>query len=290
LTVLTHKSIADLLPKIFQKGTCQFSSVEAASYNLRVDDVDLIIEGEVYHEKNPYPYDKHGGCIVIPKRKISVLTSIEDFKMPDNLVGRGGLSLSFASKGVIPLFGAQVDPHFTGKYIAILWNASNKDIDLRKGDHLIKLEFHRTDRAFPKKRTPKSIFDIDRGITKGSFLADLDKRLEDIERDVEEKSSRIDTLDTETKSRINELDRSVRASTSGYRTVVLFAIFLVASAVLGGVLNGLLTSSRILARELTGEQLAVVAVVISAVIPVIAVITVYAIAMRRHDGTNGGPH
>jgi len=268
LTVITYESIKHSLPKIFQKGTYALSSVEAASYNLRVDDSELIIDGVLYHEKNPYPYEKNNGCIVIPKRKISVLTSIEIFQMPANMVARGGLSLGFTSRGVIPLFGAQVDPHFTGKYIAILWNASNQDIQLHKGDHLIKLEFHKTDKAFPKRRAPKSIFDIDPFLTKDSLLHDLDQRLGSIEGNISKLDSQLDKLGE---------------STSGYRTIVLFAIFLVASAVLGSVLNELLSSSRILARELTGDQLTFLAVAISLVIPIIAVITLYMIVRGRPE-------
>jgi hypothetical protein len=172
---------------------------------------------------------------------------------------------------VIPLFGAQVDPQFTGKFIAILWNATNKDIRLQRGNHLIKLEFHTTNKAFRKERESKSIFDIDPEITKESVLADLDARLAKME------------------SRVVALDQSVRESTSGYRTIVLFAIFLVASAVLGSVLNGLLASSRILASELTGKQITILAIAISLMIPIIAVATLYMLVRGRRDITRLDP-
>jgi deoxycytidine triphosphate deaminase len=228
--VLSRDQIQSRLGDIFERDTFDQTAIDRAAYNLRLDDQEIIADGNLYyHQENPYQIQLHHGKIELPARKVTIITSIERFHMPSDLVARGGVSLGWANKGLVGLFGPQIDPGYSGPFIAVVWNSGPQNLELNRGDHIIKLEFHTLEKPSTEKpRPPKSIKEMDRKITEKSLLEDIDQKFDAVHADVEKLKSSA----SESSVKLYEIEKS-------YQQVVLFGIFLVASAVIGLVLSQL---------------------------------------------------
>jgi deoxycytidine triphosphate deaminase len=121
--VLGAEGIKRRLEEIFEAGTYNENCIDIASYNLRLDDEELIIDGNKYHKDNKYPYDRMGGVIILPARKISVISTIETLKLSDDLCGNCGITFSLSRKGRVALFGPQIDPGYNDKFYAVIYKS-----------------------------------------------------------------------------------------------------------------------------------------------------------------------
>jgi deoxycytidine triphosphate deaminase len=271
MVVLSRKDIMARLADIFEAKTYDANSVDRAAYNLRLDDQEMILNGELYyHGENTYPYAQHHGKIVLPARKISILTTIEKFHLPLDLVARGGISLRLANKGLIGFFGPQIDPGYRGRFIAVVWNSGSHDIELDKENHIVKIEFHAL--STPSKegfRKPKDIKEMERFITEKSLLEDVEVKLALMESGLNNTKATLDKQRIE----ISEIKE-------GYRSTVLFGIFLVASAVIGVVLTQLIEQANQLSEIIGSRPLAIIVLLYFISIPILSGIIIYFVVRK----------
>lgn len=77
---------------------------------------------------------------------VSIITE-EIFKLPNDMCGRFGLRSSYTRKGLILFGGIQLDPGWRGRIVASLTNVGPEPIELKMGDKIVSVEFHKLEEA-----------------------------------------------------------------------------------------------------------------------------------------------
>ena len=223
--------------------------VQEASYDLRVADDVLMVERKLYRHGDPYK----NLCFNINPGDLALLSSVETFHMPRNVAGRLGIKFKYTRKGLTPLFGAQVDPYYghgikypdqTGERI-YLWvsNLGPSPILIETGEKVFTIEFHTIDgKAENLQGDRKPIRDE---IEKQAYNMQTSARIGfmDVVRD---------EVIQETKDDISRLNVRVDAIEGGTQQIVLFGVFLVASAILATSIAAMF--AMIFAIDLGGES------------------------------------
>ncbi len=207
--------------KIFREDTRDLKCVKEASYALRVAGDGMIIGKDIIE---PGDTSKSRSEIKIRPGRIAILSTIEHLCMPSDLVGRLGVRLEFASKGLVGQMGIQVDP-FYGKdkkegarlYIKVA-NLGNNDVVVRRGDAVFNIEFSKVKGA----RRPDGP------------RVDTWKRLM---QTVGDPNYQDWTSLTRIQSNLNRRVGEIRDS---YQAVVLFGVFLVAITILAAMVVAIL--------------------------------------------------
>jgi len=132
---LLPKKIIELMIKcglLLENAT--FDNIEGASYDLRVGE-EYFHKGEIKQltEKEPF--------IILEPGDYALVSSEEIAKLPKDIAGRFDVSVSLFCKGVILSNGPQIDPGFRGRLYCLLFNTSNKEMQLKLGDHFATIEF-----------------------------------------------------------------------------------------------------------------------------------------------------
>ncbi len=272
--ILGTTAIRDRLEKgqIFRPDTWDSRNVKEASYQLRVARDGLLLNGTPYPPGSSRPSEH----IDVDPGEMVVLSTMEQFNLPEDIVGRLGLTLNYTVRGLTPLFGFQVDPGYSANfdderlYLRVV-NLGPETVRVMPGTDLFNIEFHEVSGDVvvgKRERTFKRILDH---LPPGAG----DTYASTVRRDVE-----------------REVDRLER----GFQPVVLFGVFLVASAVIGAVV-------AILVSVLTNDSaeapswfqtwgwvlLASLAGVAFAVTALVGVATIFASGrvMRRHPSGPG---
>jgi|GEM_PF-3045311 len=247
--VLGRNEIKRRAQEIFESGYNE-KCVDKAAYNLRLNARNMIIEGNRYNDTNPYDYQKHGGSILLPPRKISVLSTIEKLNVPSNLCVRVGITFSKSRSGLIPLFGPQVDPGYNDYFIAVVYNASNNDIKVANEECLFKAEFHTIKEGTldnVEKSNAQTVWSIiDEAMT---YQDSTQGSINDIKNEM----TKITTMIEQTTKQIQDLQQANSKNTgtiegieSGYKNVVLFGVFLLSASIFGVVLTFLISGTNML--------------------------------------------
>ena len=230
--------------EIFRAGTFNPANIKEASYALRVAVDGLIIDGQAYPVGHEYPQDKmyQGAFIEIKPGRIAVLSTQEELKMPNNLVGRLGIRLNFAAAGLSGLMGIQVDPYYGQDYpherlFIRVANLGNDPVRIKPGDPVFNVEFSEvsgvTRPPHPKGETWDRVLEILKDQTDASWthLTRVQENVDIVHKEVNE------TIEKANQD-INENIRNVR---QGLQPLVMFGIFLVAVTILGVVVTVLLS-------------------------------------------------
>ena len=109
-------------------------NIEGASYDLRVGD-EYFHDGQIKQltDQNPFIIMKPGDYVLVSSKEIA--------NLPKNVAGRFGISVSLFCKGAILSNGPQIDPGFRGRLNCLIFNTSNKEIQLKHGEHFATIEF-----------------------------------------------------------------------------------------------------------------------------------------------------
>ena len=94
--------------EVFEDRTWCGDCLKEASYALRVAPDGLMLESKHY---DPGVWFS-GDYITIEPGKIAILSTMEHLCMPVDLVGKIGIRLDYALKGLTGLMGIQVDPRY----------------------------------------------------------------------------------------------------------------------------------------------------------------------------------
>ena len=143
-------------PEIFKPDTWVPSGLKESSYALRVANDQLMIDGTFYELGNPFPRT----YIEISPGRIAVLSTVEELLMPNDLVGKIGIRLEYALKGLTGLMGIQVDPCYgqerSGErlYIRVV-NLGNEPIKILPCAPVFTFELHQLTEAVDCSKWPK---------------------------------------------------------------------------------------------------------------------------------------
>jgi deoxycytidine triphosphate deaminase len=192
-----------------------------------------------------HPVPEYSDEFRIPSRELAILTTREKIDMPPDLVGRVGIRLSASKYGLIPLFGPQVDPGFEGRFYAIIYNASDQDFILDRGEFnlngteggILKLEVQ-------ELTTPvanKYLEDNKRQNNNDPLLEFLhvDTQTPDLSDLREDLENRIDKFE----KGLNKNKAAVTEVKKGYSQIILFGVFLLATATFGAVLPQIINAA-----------------------------------------------
>ena len=195
-----------------------------ASYALRVEKDGMIIGGNTIE-----PGDEEGARteIEILPGRIAVLSTKERLRMPHDLVGRLGVRINFASRGLAGQMGMQVDPYYgrdvtDGRRLYIkVANLGNKIVHIREGDTVFNMEFSTVEGAEPPSEPKPDTWQRQKQPWVDDDTLDW-TYLTRIEVDLKEQSDSIDA----------KIDRGLDGIRHNQQSVVLFGVFLVAITIL----------------------------------------------------------
>ncbi len=228
MCVLTGKEIFKRRNSIFNRESWSCESFQEASYDLRVDTGPVLrIGGKLYENDIKYK----GTLMKIEPGEMALLPTIESFNMPWNLVGDIKIKFSHSRQGLTPLIGPKVDPFFGREHKderLYLWvsNLGLSPITIQRGDRVFTLQFHTLYGEMPKfeRKNPTA-----ETVAREAYTMGADRSLGFVERIKGDVSSSLS-------------DRLSRVE-QGSERVVLFGVFLVASAVLVGAFTTLFVLS-----------------------------------------------
>lgn len=136
--ILTDQQIKEAVGK-GELGIGDFSEdcVEPASYDIRV--------GEFAYTSTTRSMINlaEKGLVILEPGDFGVILTLEEIRMPVNMVARFGLKSSFARKGMFASTGPQIDPGFHGRLKVGVINLSPTPIPLTFREKFCTLEFHR---------------------------------------------------------------------------------------------------------------------------------------------------
>ena len=231
--ILGTEEIRDRMSEIFVDGSGCIESIKEASYALRVAGDGMII-GEKIIE--PGDEKKARSEIEIEPGRIAVLSTKERLCMPGNLVGRLGVRIKFASRGLAGLMGIQVDPYYGSKskhgerlYIKVA-NLGNKTVHIEEGDLVFNMEFSKVKGA------------SDLSEDKPDTWNRLNQAMAGYGDQLDWTSLTRIQHDATDQGRQNEarIDRELSGIRDGQQSVVMFGVFLVAITILATMVTQIL--------------------------------------------------
>jgi len=132
---LISKKLIELMIKCgMLLENAKLENIQGASYDLRIGD-EYFHKGEIKQLTEQKPF------IILEAGDYALVSSKEIANFPKNIAGRFDLSVSLFCKGVILSNGPQVDPGFRGRLNCLLFNTSNKEVQLKRGEHFTTIEF-----------------------------------------------------------------------------------------------------------------------------------------------------
>ena len=239
MCVLSGNEIRRRKNDIFESGYDD-KCVDNAAYNLRINDKFLIINGEFYDEERPY----NDVLIKLPAKKVSVISTIEKLKLSEKLCARVGITFKFSRKGLIPLFGPQIDPGYNGHFYAVVYNTNNKHVPIQKGDKILKMEIYTLEENEEEDKVKEGTKGKkDANIYETQFPFDS-REIDELMEITKEETIGKEKLEENIRileNKIENINSKVEEATSGYKSVVWFGILLISTTIFGVILSLLLS-------------------------------------------------
>ena len=221
--------------EIFKPDTWNPNGFREASYILRVAADELMLDGTFYERGKRYP----GTYIEIQPGRIAVLSTIEELVMPNDLVGKIGIRIQYALKGLTGLMGIQVDPCYGQQrdgerlYIRVA-NLGNEPIKVLPGDGVFTFEVHQLAEpidcsAFTKDPTWEVLKRglADQDDASWSYATRINDESVGLGRRLEEEANEREERHQ------NRFEVEISRIRDYIQPVVMFGIFLVAVTILG---------------------------------------------------------
>lgn len=121
------------------------TNIKPASYDLRLgSNVWIYEDGE---KKRISVLSGSNITLEIPPYSYVIVESDEQMKLPKFISARFDLKVSLFFKGIILSAAPQVEPGYRGIICSLLYNASNKSVSIKQGDHYATIEFITTSRV-----------------------------------------------------------------------------------------------------------------------------------------------
>ena len=127
---------------------CQAGFIISEGYDrkyLRPSSYTLTI-GERYFDSNgkPQRLSKIGDSFVFKKNSIVYVCTEEELDLPYYIVARFNLRVHWVYEGILLGTGPQVDPGFRGILSCPLYNLTNIDLTIRRGEEFATIDFEKT--------------------------------------------------------------------------------------------------------------------------------------------------
>ena len=129
----------------------QIDNLKGASYDLTLGDEYCVYNKDLIEKVFPTKFTPsklwEGEGVIIPPGEICYLITAEAVNMPRDL--SAGISLSFGliGRGLMLAKQPPIDPGYRGKIACMLHNLSNEEIGLKRGDHILTIEFFELNQA-----------------------------------------------------------------------------------------------------------------------------------------------
>lgn len=220
--ILSRSAIRSRLDdgQIFAAGTWNPSCIKEASYTLRVADDGMYIDGESYSPGKRYPHE----TIKIEPGSIAILSTVERFKMPRDLVGHQGIRFDYAVQGLTGLMGIQVDPLYGENvdderlYLRFA-NLGNDAVTIKPREAVFNIEFEV----------------VDGDVEGGAIREPMWERLwRLIGKQPQPGWSYVTRVQTDLEAEVKQVEKV-------FQPVVMFGVFLVAATLLGAAMATLLS-------------------------------------------------
>lgn len=128
------KRLIDLMIKCnMLLENAEIRNISGASYDLTLGDQYFQGKKQNMTPENPFIIMKPGDYVVVSAKEIADFTK--------DIAARFDLSVSLFCQGIILSNGPQIDPGFKGGLFCLLFNTSNKEIQLKRGRHYATVEF-----------------------------------------------------------------------------------------------------------------------------------------------------
>ncbi len=116
-------------------------NLKPAAYELTVGD-EAMVGGE-FRSLGDGPNDN---ALCIPSFDVAVIKTDETLNLPRFLIGRWNIRTRWAYRGLVWVGGPQVDPGYVGHLFCPIYNLSNKEVWIRKGEAIAVFDFVKTTR------------------------------------------------------------------------------------------------------------------------------------------------
>lgn len=238
--------------EIFRMDTWIDGSIKEASYALRVANDGMVVGGKIYEPGGGnYPHT----FIEIEPGSIAILSTVEQLCMPSDLVGKLGVRLEYASKGLTGLMGIQVDPYYGQNYgnerlFIKVANFGNQAIKISPEAPVFNIEFSKVVGAENPGKPPtwNRIKDglANQEHSDWTYMTKVNFDAQNIESRVTQRfTNDVDSVrqgvTNDVASVRKEVTSDVDSIRQGQQSVVMFGVFLVSITILG-VMLGLLFS------------------------------------------------
>ena len=223
MCVLSGKEIDRRGKEIFNEGSWSPECCQEASYDLRVDTGPFLRIGGKLYEKGSCYTKTH---IKIEPGELAMLPTVESFCMPEDLVGSIKIKFSHSRQGLTPLFGPKIDPYFGRGHKderLYLWvsNLGMSTIIIERGEPVFTVQFHTLVGAPPEFKKKDQI---------GPTVAKEARKIT---------GQNLGFMDTMKRQVTDNLDSRISRVEHGTQQVVVFGVFLVASALLAGAITAM---------------------------------------------------
>jgi len=278
--ILGGKSIEARLNagQIFRKDTWEKSSIKEASYALRVANDGMVIGDDIYEPGKNY-YSKP--FIEIEPGRIAILSTVERLCMPNDLAGKLGIRLDYASRGLTGLMGIQVDPCYgqnrpDERLFIKVANFGNETVKIPPGDAVFNIEFSKVenpitvDKPSTWERIKRSIADQPSETRDWTYMTRVQTDAQGIE---------------------SRVGRDIDSIREGPQSVVMFGVFLVAITILGVMITLILNVDSAPNWVAEWGWIALMVILFVAVLAIVVFVTIVGITfwgtMRKHNRKSG---
>ena len=169
-------------------------NLKPAAYELTVGD-EAVLGGKPVRLSDCWPKNS----LTIPAFEVAVIKTDETLNLPRFLIGRWNIRVAWAYKGLVWVGGPQVDPGYVGHLFCPIYNLSNKEVQIKKGEAIAVMDFVKTTK-----------FDRNRGKEEWERYQRPHKRLVIEDFGIDDFRSG----PFETKGKLDEVDRKINVFTS----------------------------------------------------------------------------
>ena len=133
---LSHRTIKLMLECGMLLVGANNNCIKGASYDLLLGD-EYYYDGKIKHLTNSASF------LTIEPYDYAIVSCKESARIPRDIIGKFGLSVSLFCQGIILSNGPQIDPGFNGTLFCLLFNTSNQAVHLKRGMHYATIEFNK---------------------------------------------------------------------------------------------------------------------------------------------------
>ncbi len=175
--VLHKEAIISLLNAGTLLKNADLNNVQPASYDLQLSD-------KIWCKGRWITLSKDNPTAIIPPYSYIIVKALEEAKIPKFITGRYDVKVSLFLQGIILSNGPQVDPGYPGVLLCLLFNASDRDVGINRGEHFATIEFFTTSKVTEgysgRHKDKKEVADFMEATTAASSGGTIVDRFDDL--------------------------------------------------------------------------------------------------------------